>query len=104
MSNAATTVSLPVRIQRNPSAKGGISIKSNGADFGWSTIQCEDAEHAREIMARYPSAAMPCWRNPNAVWEPLSRAGAPSGASTPPPGLRGEQLDLAHVQRQALDQ
>ncbi len=59
-------ITLPVRTQRN--ADGTYAIKSNRADAGWSTIQCTDVEHAREIMARYSSAAMPCWRNPNAVW------------------------------------
>ncbi len=69
MNNAASKkVTLPVRIQNDPSARGGIAIKSNGADSGWSTIECDDVEHARQIMTRYPSAAMPCWRNPNAVW------------------------------------
>lgn len=61
-------IALPVRVQADSSARGGIAIKSTGADAGWSTIQCESVEHAREIMARYPSAAMPCWRNPRAAW------------------------------------
>ncbi len=63
MSNAVT---LPVRTQRN--ADGTYGIKANGADAGWSTIRCTDVEHAREIMSRYPSAAMPAWRNPRAIW------------------------------------
>lgn len=61
-----TKITLPVRTQR--SASGTIEIKRNGADVGWSTIACQSVEHAREIMSAYPSAAMPCWRNPRAVW------------------------------------
>jgi hypothetical protein len=51
-----TKIILPVRIERNPSARGGVSIKANGADGGWSTVECQDVAHAREIMTSYPSA------------------------------------------------
>ena len=65
MNTTHTKVVLPVRTQRND---GTYSIKANGADAGWSTIACDDVAHAREIMARYPSAVMPAWRNPRAAW------------------------------------
>lgn len=65
-------IMLPVRIQRDLSARGGVAIKSTGADFGWSTVACDSPEHARQIMADYPSAAMPCWRNPTAAWNRAS--------------------------------
>jgi hypothetical protein len=61
----ATQVTLPIRIEMT---QVGPRIRINGADAGWSTIRCDNVEHAREIMARYPSAAMPCWRNPGAIW------------------------------------
>jgi hypothetical protein len=40
----------------------------NDMSGGWSTIECESAEHAREIIAANPQAAMPCWKNPRAAW------------------------------------
>lgn len=53
MSNAVT---LPVRI----AAGRTIKIKSSGdRDGGWSTVECVDAEHARQIMSAYPAAEMP---------------------------------------------
>lgn len=60
-----TKVVLPVRVA------AGATLRIKGAsdmDGGWSTIECVDAEHARQIMRAYPTAEMPCWRNPRAAW------------------------------------
>lgn len=63
--DATSKVVLPVRVAT------GSTLRIKGAgdvDGGWSTVECVDAEHARQVMAAYPSAEMPCWRNPNAAW------------------------------------
>lgn len=66
MSNTnSNTVALPVRVAL------GFPLRIKGAgdvDGGWSVIECADVAHARQIMADYPQAAMPCWRNPRAAW------------------------------------
>ena len=63
-----TTIKLPVQValgtHREPLRIRG----ATDASGGWSILECRDAEHARQIMAQYPSAAMPCWRNPRAAW------------------------------------
>lgn len=56
-------VILPVRV-----AMSGKILEAGQTDGGWSTIKCDDAEHARQIMRAYPTAQMPCWRNPTAAW------------------------------------
>lgn len=35
---------------------------------GHSHVECDSAEHAREVIAANPRAAMPCWKNPRAAW------------------------------------
>lgn len=61
-------IKLPMQVQHDPTAPGGIRVREHGASAGWTVVECRDAVHARELMASYPGAAMPCWRNPGAVW------------------------------------
>ena len=60
------TVKLPVRVEHKPG--GGVQIRLYGQDAGWAVVECDNVEQARQVMRDHPEAAMPCWRNPAAVW------------------------------------
>lgn len=58
---------LPVRVGHV--GNGRIAIQNGKlVDAGWGLVECDSVDHARSIMDTYPSAAMPCWKNPFAAW------------------------------------
>ena len=47
----------PLRIRRTGDASGG-----------WSVVECDTVQEARDMIAANPQASMPCWQNPTAAW------------------------------------
>jgi hypothetical protein len=58
-------IRLPVRL-----ASGlPLRLKEPGdLDGGWGVVTCSNLGEALQIMSDFPAAQMPCWRNPEAVW------------------------------------
>lgn len=62
---ASTKVILPIRTAN----AWPLRVRQSGdVGGGWSTIECDNVAHAREVMAANPQASMPCWSNPFAAW------------------------------------
>jgi hypothetical protein len=64
--NNATQNTKPIELPARCAFKDGRIViagtPGSWGDAGWSMVRCRDAAHMRQVMADYPTAAMPCWR------------------------------------------
>ncbi len=75
-------VALPVQVARGPHTAPLRIRDANDAPGGWTIMECDSVAHAREVMRRYPSAAMPCWRRPD-LFEAEERIERAAAAGAP---------------------
>ena len=70
VSQGRQVVRVPCRLQwdLNHPPQAHVKTQHGAPDAGWTVITFVTMAQAKQFMADYPNAAMPCWRNPRAPW------------------------------------